>query len=137
MNGRRKRSPEGPITILASAADKTVYVYRNGVPIGRAVLGIDDPKHPLGSHVFTMLSGLSKEPSAFVRGRPAHQWMAVETEGNTTLHDLGQRVRVPPEFAKKVYDMLTPGTTIVVTDAPALPSTSSPRNVPLMEEERK
>ena len=132
-----ERSPEGPITILASAADKTVYVYRNGVPIGRAVLAIDDPKHPLGSHVFTMLSGLSKEPSAFVRGRPAHQWMAVETEGNTTLHDLGQRVRVPPEFAEKVYDVLTPGTTIVVTDAPALPSTASPRNVPLMEEERK
>jgi hypothetical protein len=94
-----ERSPEGPITILASATDKAVYVYRNGVPIGRAVLVIDDPKRPLGSHVFTMLSGLSEQPSAFVRGRPAHQWMAVETEGNTTLADLARRVRAPPEFA--------------------------------------
>lgn len=132
-----ERSPEGPITILASGADRTVYVYRNGTPIGRAVLEIDDPKRPLGSHVFTMLSGLSEEPSAFVRGRPAHQWMAVETEGNTTLHDLAQRVRLPQEFAEKVYDVITPGTTIVVTDAPALPSTASPHEVPLMEEERK
>ncbi len=132
-----ERSPQGPITILASAADKTVYVYRNGVPIGRAVLAIDEPKLPLGSHVFTMLAGLSEEPSAFVRGRPAHQWMAVETEGNTTLHDLGQRVRVPEEFAEKVYDIITPGTTIVVTDAPALPSTSSPSQVPLMEAEQQ
>ena len=94
------------------------------IPIGRAVLQIDDPRRPLGSHVFTMLSGLSDKPSAFVRGRPAHQWMAVETEGNTTLADLGRRVRVPPEFAEKVYDIVSPGTTIVVTDAPALPSTS-------------
>jgi L,D-transpeptidase catalytic domain len=132
-----ERSPEGPITILGSAADKTVYVYRNGVPIGRAVLAIDDPQRPLGSHVFTMLSGLSEQPSAFVRGRPAHQWMAVETEGKTTLVDLARRVRVPPEFAEKVYDLVLPGTTIVVTDAPALPSTSTPQEVPLMEAEQK
>lgn len=131
-----ERSLEGPITILASAADKAVYVYRNGVPIGRAVLAIDDPQRPLGSHVFTMLAGLSEEPSAFVRGRPAHQWMAVETEGNTTLADLARRVRVPPEFAERIYDLVLPGTTIVVTEAPALPPTSSPQKVPLMEEER-
>ena len=132
-----ERSPEGPITILASAADKTVYVYRNGEPIGRAVLQIDDPKRLLGSHVFTMLEGLSETPSAFVRGRPAHRWMAVRTEGNATLSDLSRRVQVPPEFAEKVYDILLPGTTIVVTDAPALPLASSERAVPLMEDERK
>jgi hypothetical protein len=132
-----ERSAEGPITILASAADKTVYVYRNGEPIGRAVLQIDDPKRLLGSHVFTMLEGLSETPSAFVRGRRAHRWMAVKTEGNTTLSDLGQHVHVPPEFAAKVYDIIAPGTTILVTDAPALPSTSSERAVRLMEGERK
>ena len=63
--------------------------------------------------------------------------MAVETEGNTTLSDLGRRVRVSPEFAEKVYDLVPPGTTIVVTDDPALPSTSSPHEVPLMEAERQ
>ena len=31
-----ERSEDGPITILASGANKTVYVYRNGIPIGRA-----------------------------------------------------------------------------------------------------
>jgi hypothetical protein len=63
--------------------------------------------------------------------------MAVGTEGSTTLADLARRVRVSPEFAEKVYDLITPGTTIVVTDAPALPSTSSPHRVPLMEDARK
>ena len=63
--------------------------------------------------------------------------MAVETEGKTTLADLARRVRVPPEFAAKVYDIVLPGTTIVVTDAPALPASSSTQPVPLMEAEQK
>jgi L,D-transpeptidase catalytic domain len=130
------RSPAGPITILASGADRTVYVYRNGKPIGRATLALDHPKQPLGSHAFTMLEGMAATPSAFVPGRPAHRWMAVETGGTTTLADLGRRVRVPPEFAKNVYDLISPGTTIVVTDAPALPGASE-RPVRLMESERK
>lgn len=128
-----ERSPEGPLTILASTADQTIYVYRNGEPIGRAALQIDDPKRPLGSHVFTMLEGVSETPSAFVHGRPSHRWMAVKTEGNATLRDLSQRVRVPPEFSEKVYDILTPGATIVVTDAPALPASTPDHRVRLME----
>ena len=31
-----ERSPTGPISIVISAADKALYVYRNGNPIGRA-----------------------------------------------------------------------------------------------------
>ena len=128
-----ERSSEGPVTILASVADKTVYVYRNGEPIGRAALRIIDATRPLGSHVFTMLEGVTNEPSEFVRGRPAHRWMAVRTEGHATLRDLGKRVRVPASFAEKVYDILVPGATIVVTESPALPAPASDRPVQLME----
>src|SRR5260370_20934182 len=35
---RPERSPEGPITIVLSSADRALYVYRNGNPIGRAAL---------------------------------------------------------------------------------------------------
>jgi hypothetical protein len=132
-----ERSPEGPITILASTADKTLYVYRNGELIGRAILAIDESKRLLGSHVFTMLEGESGRPSTFVRGRPAHRWMAVKTEGSATLSDLAKRVRVSEDFAEKVYEILTPGTTIVVTDDPALPAARAPHEVPLMEGEQK
>src|SRR4051812_612002 len=31
-----ERSPSGPVTMVVSAADKAIYVYRNGEPIGRA-----------------------------------------------------------------------------------------------------
>ena len=135
-----QRSNEGPITILVSGADKTVYVYRNGIPIGRATLKIDDPAQPLGSHAYTMLEGVAETASAFVPGRPGHRWMVVETESKnreTTLEELGRRVHVSAEFAERIYDVATPGTTIVVTDAPALSGPTSKRAVRLMEEERK
>lgn len=135
-----QRSTEGPITILASGADKTVYVYRNGIPIGRAPLKIDDPAQPLGSHAYTMLDGVADKASAFVPGRPGHRWMVVKidsTKSETTLEELGQRVHVSAGFAEKIYDIVTPGTTIVITDAPALRDPTSSRAVRLMEEERK
>jgi hypothetical protein len=37
---RPERSPEGPITIVISSADRAMYVYRNGNPIGRATVEI-------------------------------------------------------------------------------------------------
>ena len=33
---------------------------------------------------------------------------------------LAKRVRISPEFAGKVYDTLTPGATLIVTDQPAV-----------------
>ena len=80
-----------------------------------------------------MLEGIAETASTFVPGRPAHRWMAVRTEGNITLEDLGRRVRVPPAFAEKVYDLVSPGTTVVVTDAPALRPSPSAHAVFLME----
>src|ERR1700756_4055901 len=35
-----ERSPEGPITIVISSADKAMYVYRSGNPIGRAAVEV-------------------------------------------------------------------------------------------------
>lgn len=128
-----ERSTEGPITILASAADKTLYVYRNGISIGRAVLHIENPQQPLGGHAFTMLEGLTETPSAFVPDRPGHKWMAVRTGGKTTLADLARRVHIAPEFTATLYDIVSPGTTIVVTDAPALGSSPTAQPVLLME----
>src|ERR1700760_3747667 len=35
-----ERSPQGPVTIVISSADKAMYVYRNGDPIGRAAVEV-------------------------------------------------------------------------------------------------
>src|SRR5262245_40556637 len=47
----------GPITILVSAADERVLVFRDGVEIGRARVTIDQPGTPLGTHAFTAVEG--------------------------------------------------------------------------------
>lgn len=112
---RPERSSKGPVTILASAADRVIYVYRNGEPIGRAALEV---KGRLGDHVFTLLEGVSSGASPWAPGRPARKWMSV-SGGGESPHDLAPKVRFSPEFAQKLYDVLSPGATIIVTDKPA------------------
>jgi hypothetical protein len=114
-----ERSTSGPITMLVSAADRTVYVYRNGEPIGRAAM---DVSGRLGGHVFTMLEGVTAEISSLVPGRPGRVWMNVQSDSSrsASVASLGKRIRISPDFAAKVYDALKPGATIIVTDQPAV-----------------
>ncbi len=119
---RPERSPDGPITIMASGADKALYVYRNGEPIGRAALEIDG-EGPLGGHVFSLLDGVTEKPSWWAPNRPMRKWSAVSTDEagrNISFDDLGKRVHFNPDFAAKLYEVITPGTTIIVTDMPAV-----------------
>lgn len=60
-----------------------------------------------------------------------------DTKENVSLRDLARRVNVAPDFAAKVYDVVASGTTIVVTDAPALPISPSRRGILLMKAEQK
>jgi hypothetical protein len=115
-----ERSTKGPITMLVSAADQTVYVYRNGEPIGRAAIEVSGR---LGGHVFTLLDGATAEDSSWAPGRAARKWMSVQSDAagrDTDVGEVAKRVRISPEFAGKVYDTLMPGATIIVTDQPAV-----------------
>jgi hypothetical protein len=55
------KSATGPVSLLVSSADKTVYVYRNGVQIGRAGVPNSQAVAPLDDRVFTALSGTDAE----------------------------------------------------------------------------
>jgi hypothetical protein len=111
-----ERSTKGPITVLVSAVDRALYVYRNGEPIGRAAVQV---RGRLGDHVFTMLEGVSGFASPWAPGRAARKWMSV-SGGDASPTDLAPRIRVSPEFAGKLYEALAPGATIIVTDQPAV-----------------
>lgn len=119
---RPERSPGGPITILVSAADNAMYVYRNGQPIGRGAIEISG-SGPLGGHVFSLLDGVTEKPSWWAPNRPARKWMTVSTDKvgrDISFDDLGRRVRFNPDFASKLYEVVAPGTTVIVTDEPAV-----------------
>lgn len=121
-----ERSKGGPVTILVSAADRAIYVYRNGTPIGRAALEVSG-SGPIGGSVFTMLEGVTEKPSWFAPNRPARKWQRVtsdEAGRRIDADELGQRLHFSPEFAAKLYDILAPGTTVIVTDQPAVRNAS-------------
>ncbi len=115
------RSPSGPVTLVLSRADRAAYVYRNGEPIGRASVDVEGLGR-FGSHVFTLLEGTSAKPSRWVPGRAGLRWMRVSSDKGPRIDsdDLARRVRVNPVFAAKIYDIIAPGTTVVVTDDPVI-----------------
>lgn len=119
---RPERSTEGPITILISSADREMYVYRNGIPIGRGAIEVTDGR-PLGGHVFSLLDGVTNQMSWWVPNRAARKWMSVSSDEvgrNIGIDDLGKRLRFNPELGAKLYDIISPGTTVIVTDEPAV-----------------
>jgi len=120
-----ERSPEGPITIVISSADKAMYVYRSGDPIGRASVEVGGKgltgRDKLGDHVFTMLEGTTGKPSRFAPGRQEARWMRVTSAGKPVDPDtLASRLQFSPDFADKLANELKPGTTVIVTDYPVV-----------------
>lgn len=109
------RSASGPVTMVVSAADKMIYVYRNGNPIGRASIEIDG-RGSLGDHVFSLLDGTTGRKSLLAPGRNERRWSCVTSNGSP--EKIAKRLRMNSEFATKLYDTLSPGATIIITDRP-------------------
>jgi hypothetical protein len=117
-----ERSEGGPVTMVVSAADKMIYVYRNGKPIGRAPVEISG-RGSLGNHVFSLLEGTTGRQSSLAPGREARRWMGVTSSGRgVDAEKIASRLRINPEFANKVYETLAPGTTVIITDQPVVRS---------------
>ncbi len=115
-----ERSPSGPISMVVSSADKAIYVYRNGNPIGRAPIEVAG-MGSLGNQVYSLLEGATGRQSSLAPGREARRWMSVTSSGRGVDADkIASRIRVNPEFANKVYDTVKPGTTVIVTDQPVV-----------------
>jgi hypothetical protein len=119
---RPQRSPRGPITMVISSADKAIYVYRNGNPIGRAAVAVSGFSR-LGNHVFSLLEGTTGRQSLLAPGRQARRWMNVTSSGSRVdAQRIAARLHFNPEFAQKLYDVIAPGTTVVITDQPVVRS---------------
>jgi hypothetical protein len=123
-----ERAMEGPVGVLISAADKKIYVYRNGVRIGEARLRIINPEQPLSPGAYVMLDGFANEKSVYVPEKPARRWMAVglpAKDGQLAVRDIEGRVKITVDFARKLYDILQPGDVVMVTDLPVSKQTTA------------
>jgi hypothetical protein len=115
-------APDGPLSILVSSADQRILVMRNGREIGRSRLLVRDPGKPLGTHAFVMT-----ERSATGSMAPeAQRWTALampghfDEAGSVLSREAARRLIMPPGFVAAVAQLLVPGTTLFVTDAPVL-----------------
>lgn len=125
-----EKAPAGPVSIVASRADRRVVVYRNGVEIGRATIDVQDPDRPLGTRAFVMLESASAPGDVAAAAGPATRWSAVALPGYAAsgadpaaIHEAA-RIRMPTEFRRGLAEILAPGTTFLVTDAPILEENS-------------
>jgi hypothetical protein len=108
-----ERSPSGPVTIVFSAPDRTIYVYRNGIRIGRAAARISG-LGKFGNHVFTRVAPVGDTTSR-------NRWMSVGRNGSadrTNFDSLRNRVSFNEEFRTILQGIVVPGTTLVITDLP-------------------
>jgi hypothetical protein len=123
-------SRDGPLAIIISGYDRRAVVLRGGLEIGRAVVAIDDPDVRLGTHAFVMSGPGTGEPAAEEGRSPEPVWVAVGIPGHMDAPDqmpdpeAAGRVRLPDEFLYVLDAELGPGSTLLITDAPILESTT-------------
>jgi hypothetical protein len=68
-----------------------------------------------------MLEGTTGKPSRFTPKHEEARWMRVTSEGTAVDADaLASRLQFSPDFADKLASELKPGTTVIVTDYPAV-----------------
>jgi hypothetical protein len=134
-------APSGPVLIVVSIDDQLAYVYRSGTLIGTTTVSTGRPGHETPTGVFSILerqkihhSNLYESPNGGDAPMPYMlrlTWDGValhagRVPGHPASHGC---VRLPPEFAKKLFDATYRGTTVVVTDA-ASPYTIDLAGVP-------
>ena len=116
-----EKSASGPVSLLVSSADKTLYVYRNGVEIGRAGMPNSNDASPLNNRVFSALSGTDTQGHV--------RWVEVTVPGKDKssqgLFAAAQKSQLPADFLAKAKEVITPGATIIFTDKPVDPTTQS------------
>jgi hypothetical protein len=128
-----EKAPNGPVSIVASVADQRIIVLRNGVEIGRSRAVFTDAGQPIGTHAFIVKAGTGAGESAILKGAVARNWMAVampgyaDDAGASLSAVVASRLHLPQDFARELYAVLEPGTTLLIMDAPVLAQNTSDR----------
>ena len=113
----------GPVSILVTTRDRGVFVFRDGELIAATKFVADLPLTIGGSVLYVMGEAMDYSPSLLDPSRPKHQWTAypIATRNNPAPRaDIPASFHLPADFAQRIYDILVPGTTLLITDLPAI-----------------
>ena len=119
---RPEVSPAGPVVILVSLDAQKLYVYRNGVEIGRCTISSGRPGLRTPAGVFTILEKNVVHHSSVYKGA-SMPFMERLTWGGVAIHagnlpgypESHGCVHIPLDFAKQLYAVTSDGTTVIVT----------------------
>lgn len=127
---------QGPVSILVSLRDRRVHVLRNGVRIGSSILEVKGDFAFSGSVVFVMMQGIEDTPSPLDPAQKRHRWTMYPIRGDahgTSMDMLASNLKLPDEFSRRVYAILAPGTSILITDLPAVRAFAAPASRTVLE----
>src|SRR6516162_8602316 len=120
---RPEISPAGPVVIIVSLPGQRMYVYRNGVRIGVSTVSTGTKSHATPTGIFTILQKKVRHESNIYKGaRMPHiqrlTWTGIAMHaghlpGYPASHGC---VRLPVDFAEKLYSVTSNGTNVIVTD---------------------
>ena len=129
-----EKSLAGAVAVLIRTTDQRAIVMRNGIEIGRSKIGVVG-KAAFGTQAYVLMDGEGSEASKIVPNKKSKNWMSIPMAGYAVSADKAKtpgtldpaavkRIAVPVDFARLVYDILTPGATLVLTDAQVLSRTT-------------
>jgi hypothetical protein len=102
-----EKSPEGPVSIVVSAADRRAVVIRNGIEIGSAPVAISGAVR--GTWAYTLRS----------IDEQGHHWLRIavgaKDSAKAVQREEWKRYQVAAAFRSAVSAIVAPGTTVIVT----------------------
>jgi hypothetical protein len=122
-------SPAGPVVVLVSLPDQVMYVYRNGVRIGRSTVSTGKSGKGTPTGVFTVLQKKVEHESSIYKGAKMPNMQRLTWSG-IAMHAghlpgypaSAGCVRMPVDFAEKLYAVTTLGSTVIIADNNSAPS---------------
>src|ERR1700756_5778179 len=122
-------SPAGPVVVIVSLPEQEMYVYRNGVRIGRSTVSTGKKGHTTPTGMFTILQKkVSHESSIYKGAQMPHMqrltWTGIAMHaghlpGYPASHGC---VRLPIDFAAKLYSVTGIGSTVIIADDRSAPT---------------
>ena len=102
------KAPEGPVSILVSAADRRAIVLRNGLVIGSAPVSVDGPVTGTWAYALRNIDAAGQH---WVRMTLS----AKPGAGDEIAKSEWSRFHASDDFRRAVAGIIVPGTTIIVT----------------------
>ena len=126
----------GQVAVFVSKREKKIFVRQGFIPVFDMPIEIANPEQPLGTHVFTAMevkddgtrmrwnaitmpaehSGSPVEVRSKRGGKNAEQSAPTAHAKPSSATEALDRIILPPEAVERISELLTPGSSLVISD---------------------